>query len=355
MTIILLFLFVLALLCSIKHYKLAMFIFPDCLKVTRFQGFLASLGWLNLFVSLPFLWDLDFKQGLYPLVIGVLSLAVGIYLCVISNTNKTLEKKGYAHFYLNDDATLIEPNFIEYGFLSGAKARIAALGPKMFFKELFVRDKDLKSLAKALVKESVADTENQIRTLPYVVDNAVSLKTQFFLIQDYIVNYYDKAALLADSDVYLEHTLDLCKRLEISFNEIPFKIARFIACVNLVANYKGKISYTKFAIDVDKYIGDEEENVLLVFNGKFKTLDPNLGKIVKATSLLLNNFKAKHFGKLVITNKKAIMLTDTKEQLTYSLESLKQYRSVLNYVSFDSENYCYVDDMSLFEAIVKYL
>ena len=122
-----------------------------------------------------------------------------------------------------------------------------------------------------------------------------------------------------------------------------------------MANYKGKISYTKFAIDVDKYIGDEEENVLLVFNGKFKTLDPNLGKIVKASSLLLNNFKAKHFGKLVITNKKAIMLTDTKEQLTYSLESLKQYRSVLNYVSFDSENYCYVDDMSLFSAIVKYL
>ena len=123
----------------------------------------------------------------------------------------------------------------------------------------------------------------------------------------------------------------------------------------MVANYKGKISYSKFAIDVDKYITDEEENVLLVFNGKFKALNPNTKNIVKATSLLLNNFKAKHFGKLIITNKKAIMLTDTKEQLTYSLESLKQYRSVLNYVSFDSENYCYVDDMSLFEAIVKYL
>ena len=49
------------------------------------------------------------------------------------------------------------------------------------------------------------------------------------------------------------------------------------------------------------------------------------------------------------------MLTDTKEQQTYSLESLKQYRSVLNYVSFDSVNYCYVDDMSLFETKVKYL
>lgn len=93
-----------------------MFIFPDGVFVTRLQGFLGWYGWLNLFVSLPFLWDGDFKHGLYPFVLGAIPLLISIYLVFKDNDNRKVVFKRSARVYLNSDVKLIEPGDDTYSF-----------------------------------------------------------------------------------------------------------------------------------------------------------------------------------------------------------------------------------------------
>ena len=145
MFLILFFLLVLSLVLTHLNYRISMFIFPDGVFVTRLQGFLGWYGWLNLFVSLPFLWDGDFKQGLYPFVLGAIPLLISIYLVFKDNDNRKVVFKRSARVYLNSDVKLIEPGDDTYGFLHNYRSRMRQIGPKYFFKEIFAREKSNKA------------------------------------------------------------------------------------------------------------------------------------------------------------------------------------------------------------------
>ena len=88
MFLILFFLLVLSLVLTHLNYRISMFIFPDGVFVTRLQGFLGWYGWLNLFVSLPFLWDGDFKQAYILLFLGAVPLLISIFLVFKDNDNR---------------------------------------------------------------------------------------------------------------------------------------------------------------------------------------------------------------------------------------------------------------------------
>ena len=87
MLAIMLFLLVLSLVLTYINKRISLFMFPDSVQVTKTQSFLSWFGMAGVFVSLPFLWDGDYSNGLYPFVSGLISFTLAIVLVFISNSN----------------------------------------------------------------------------------------------------------------------------------------------------------------------------------------------------------------------------------------------------------------------------
>lgn len=133
---ILVFLFLLSLLLTHFNYRLSLFMFPDGVYINKFQGFLGWYGFTNLFVSIPFLWDGDFKQGVFPFVLGVVPLIIAIISVFRLNTNVNVQYRRGLKVLSNADANMVEPGNDVYGFLDGSIKRMREIGPKFYFKEL---------------------------------------------------------------------------------------------------------------------------------------------------------------------------------------------------------------------------
>ena len=106
---ILVFLFLLSLLLTHFNYRLSLFMFPDGVYINKFQGFLGWYGFTNLFVSIPFLWDGDFKQGVFPFVLGVVPLIIAIISVFRLNTNVNVQYRRGLKVLSNADANMVEP------------------------------------------------------------------------------------------------------------------------------------------------------------------------------------------------------------------------------------------------------
>ena len=189
---ILVFLFVIAIILTCLKSRLSIFVFPDGVKVTTLEGFLGWLGWLNLFVALPFVWDGDMDNGTSPLVIGGVALAIALFSVYRHNDKRNVVFNKDAKVYLKADAELKEPGNDTYGFLNDGLHRSREIGPREFFREIFAREKLNKALADGLLKNDTTETENGLRTLPWVLDNAVDIKAQFIFLVDYMLNRYNK-------------------------------------------------------------------------------------------------------------------------------------------------------------------
>ena len=122
-----LFLLVLSLVLTYINKRISLFMFPDSVQVTKTQSFLSWFGMAGVFVSLPFLWDGDYSNGLYPFVSGLISFTLAIVLVFISNSNLNTQFVQYEKIYLNSDETLVVPGNDTYGFLDGALKRISRL------------------------------------------------------------------------------------------------------------------------------------------------------------------------------------------------------------------------------------
>ena len=103
---ILVFLFLLSLLLTHFNYRLSLFMFPDGVYINKFQGFLGWYGFTNLFVSIPFLWDGDFKQGVFPFVLGVVPLIIAIISVFRLNTNVNVQYRRGLKVLSNADANM---------------------------------------------------------------------------------------------------------------------------------------------------------------------------------------------------------------------------------------------------------
>jgi len=350
MITILLFLVVVSVLLSIKHYKKGMFIFPESVKVSRLQGFLAWIGWTNLFVSIPFLWDGDFKKGVYPLVIGLVPLISGIVLVIMSNIDKTVAKDGDIKILLNEGTSMIEPSNIEYGFLNNFKKRMAQIGPKYYFKEIFAREKATKGLVEALITGDPVETAASIKTLPWVVDGAITAKAQLCFLIEYLFTRYPQNDVVKDLNKIVENLKTVAKEVELDFKDTPYKIAKIMAQSSCAVNTNEE--NVTFIIDTNCYVCDEDEYVTSAFHGRVFDLETNTRSVLKLVFALVKYYSSKDKAHLIITNKKVI-LEAYGEQKAYPLDILDNYRFVLNCVSFDNKFYVELESKDLFLITVK--
>ncbi|MGN0894607.1 MAG: hypothetical protein ACI4ND_06375 [Succinivibrio sp.] len=292
--------------------RYSMFVFPDSVEVSPVQAFLGWYGWINLFVSLPFLWDGDFDNGMYPFILGLLPLAVSFYLVLKENDCPSKEFITDARIYLTEDKLLNTPAVNDYGFLYNYKKRIGQLGPKLFFKEIFAREKAFPKLAESLLSEDVKTVENKFRTLPWVIDGAVDIRAQLIFTIKYMMreNYLEKIS--ENLPKFIENTAILAKNLKMGIENIPYPVAKFLAGCNALEVTQNNKALLRYVIEQDDFVCDDDEYVITVISGKLIT--ENLLKwnfLVKLAGYLSLNLSQEPYT-LIITNKQIIQISSGK-------------------------------------------
>lgn len=353
MFLILFFLLVLSLVLTHLNYRISMFIFPDGVFVTRLQGFLGWYGWLNLFVSLPFLWDGDFKQGLYPFVLGAIPLLISIYLVFKDNDNRKVVFKRSARVYLNSDVKLIEPGDDTYGFLHNYRSRMRQIGPKYFFKEIFAREKSNKALADNLIDDTPENTVALLKTLSWVTQSAVDVKAQYIFLLYYMIERYDRNRLFSNFDTFTRNAISVLRLLEIKFSELPYPIAKFIAQNNNLLYCVGGNDEANFVIEVDDYVCEDEEIIIATFSDRIYHLNSTLPKFVKRVLADVLYSFSKEEGILVVTNKRVVLIKDHKAKtLSFDVAS---YTIENGAVTFGNNIYLKIDNTGFFDYVMKAL
>ena len=351
MNTILAFLLILAFIISLKYYKKCLFIFPDSVKVTYVQGFLALLGFLNIFVSLPFLWDGDFDNGLKPLVIGLIALSIAIYFCALFNTNKEGLYKEHSDIYLNEDSALENPKNIKLGFLQGAKDRMFKIGPKYFFKELFLRHKDYQRLATILQEGSFEECKSAILTLPYVQDNYISSKDELSFCLTYMQEHNFLENLTANSEEFVDKVLKLYSSFDCPYQDIPYDCAALLANINLLSAFKDKEVKERFVINDKSLVCADDENIIALFRAEGFAFEKE-GALLQFIKLVLP-FK-KQEARVLLTNYKLVIVINDK---CYSVDActLKTHQSKAGFISFDGQSYIKVDPMTYFLEALSFI
>lgn len=353
MFLILFFLLVLSLVLTHLNYRISMFIFPDGVFVTRLQGFLGWYGWLNLFVSLPFLWDGDFKQGLYPFVLGAVPLLISIFLVFKDNDNRKVVFKRSARVYLNSDVKLIEPGDDTYGFLHNYKDRMRQIGPKYFFKEIFAREKSNKALADSLIDDTPENTVALLKSLSWVTQSAVEVKAQYIFLLYYMIERYDRNRLFSNFDTFTRNAIAVLRLLEINFSEQPYPIAKFIAQNNNLLYCVGGNDEANFVIEVDDYVCEDDENIIATFSDRIYHLNHTLPKLVKRVLADILYSFSKEEGILVVTNKRVVLIKDHKAKtLSFDVAS---YTIENGAVTFGNNTYLKIDNTCFFDYVMKAL
>lgn len=350
---ILVFLFLLSLLLTHFNYRLSLFMFPDGVYINKFQGFLGWYGFTNLFVSIPFLWDGDFKQGVFPFVLGVVPLIIAIISVFRLNTNVNVQYRRGLKVLSNADAIMVEPGNDVYGFLDGSIKRMREIGPKFYFKELFARERENRVLADTLLEEGAEATLNAITVLPWVQDKAVTVKSQIIFLFHYMIARYDRQKLISNFDSLSKSVLELCSRADLSFAELPYPIAVFIAQTNALVATVGK-DELRFTMDLDGYVCDDDENVIAQFAGYSYIASDAPGLL----SRIIHDYALRFTGKrcyLTLTNKHMIYRIDGEQDKIVDLSLSREYKRVFNSITFDNKRFFKFYRSSFFKFVVDIL
>lgn len=353
MFVILFFLLVLSLVLTHLNYRISMFIFPDGVSVTRLEGFLGWYGWLNLFVSLPFLWDGDFKQGLYPFVLGAVPLLISICLVFRDNDNRNVVFNRSARVYLNSDVKLIEPGDDNYGFLHNYKNRMRQIGPKYFFKEIFARERSNRALADSLIDDTPENTVSLLKSLSWVTESAVDVKAQYIFLLYYMIERYDRNRLFSNFDIFTINAIRILRLLEIDFSSVPYPIAKFIAQNNNLLHCIGESDEADFVIEVDDYVCEDDETIIATFSDRIFHLNSALPKPVKRILSDIMYSLSKERGILVVTSKRVVLIKDHKARaLAFDVAS---YTIENGAVTFGNNTYLKIDNTGFFDYVMKAL
>ncbi len=348
LVIILLLLAVIAVVLNKLNYRLALCMFPDTVKVTRWQGLLAWYGWVNLFVALPFLWDGDFSNGMYPFVLGLIPAAISVYTVFKFNDDRNVELRKDAKVTYKENGQIFEPCNDIYGFLASYSQRMKAIGPKFYFKEIFAREKANKSLADTLIENTPQETVDTLKSLPWVIDSAVDVKSQFIFLLEYITTRYDNKKLYENLKAFCDNSKEVCRILEIKFDAIPYNIAKFIATANLSLAAKENTS-SDYAIEVEGQSLDNDEKIIYVCTADVYKINQNLSSVFKVLSAKFHKLTSKDEGLVVLTSKKIIAKTP------YSKQDFSLNETVFSYgddISFDNSNYFCVLDINFFRFVM---
>lgn len=339
---------VIAVLLNQFNYRLALCMFPDTVKVTRWQGLLGWYGWVNLFVALPFLWDGDFSQGMYPLVIGLIPAAISIFTVLKFNDVRNVELRRDSKITYDDNGQLLEPCNDVYGFLRNYSQRMKAIGPKFFFKEIFAREKSNKVLADGLLDNTPEVTVDTLKSLPWVIDGAVDVKAQFIFLLEYMTTRYDNKKLYENLKVFCENSMSVARLLELKFNEIPYNIAKFIASADLtVSLLENKASV--YSISVEGQTFDDVEKVIYVSTSPMYKINQNLSSVFRAIAAKFSKWTSKDEGSVILTSKKIIVKTP------YQKTEFPISDAVFSFgddISFDNSNYFCVSDINFFRFVM---
>ncbi|MGN1281163.1 MAG: hypothetical protein ACI4UM_04605 [Succinivibrio sp.] len=343
MSVILIMLLFIAIVMTALNPRYSMFVFPDSVSVTTFQAFLGWFGWINLFVSLPFLWDGDFENGIYPFFLGAVPLTVAFYLVLKENDNPSVIYNPDARIYLTKDKQLTTPATFDYGFMHGYKKRISALGPKLFFRELFAREKAFTELADSFVCEDSKTVENKLRALPWVVDGAVDIRAQYIFTLRYMMRSSQLPKISRDLFGFVENSAKIAANLGIGIDQIPYPIAKFLAFCNALEVVRNEKASLYYVIEQDDFVCEEDENVIMVFSGNLIT-----EKMLKWSFLvkIFNRFSlnlSKDAYTLIITDRQIVQLTQGHSfkrsgfDMSLSLEDRYLCLDGKNVIPFDRE------------------
>ena len=346
--IILLLLAVIAVLLNQFNYRLALCMFPDTVKVTRWQGLLGWYGWVNLFVALPFLWDGDFAQGIYPLILGLIPAAISIFTVLKFNDDRNVEIRRDAKIAFDNNGTCQEPCHDVYGFLRNYSQRMKAIGPKYFFKEIFAREKANKTLADGLLENTHEVTVDTLKSLPWVIDGAVDVKAQFIFLLEYMTSRYDNKKLYENLKVFCDNVRAIAKLLEIKFSDIPYNIAKFIASSDLTVSMMEKKN-SDYSITVDGQSLEDGEKIIYVSSCPVYKINQNLSPVFRAIAAKFSKWTSKDEGTIVLTSKKIIAKTP------YQKSDFPISDAVFSFgddISFDNSNYFCVLDTNFFRFVM---
>ncbi|WP_281071479.1 hypothetical protein [Succinivibrio dextrinosolvens] len=346
--IILLLLAVIAVVLNQFNYRLALCMFPDTVKVTKWQGLLGWYGWVNLFVALPFLWDGDFSQGMYPLILGLIPAVVSIFTVLKFNDDRNVELRRDSKVCFNDNGDVLEPCNDVYGYLNNYSQRMKAIGPKYFFKEIFAREKSNKTLADGLLENTPEVTVDTLKSLPWVLDGAVDVKAQYIFLLEFMTSRYDNKKLYENLKVFCEKSKAIAKLLEIKFNAVPYNIAKFIAEADLTVSLMEKTS-SDYSIAVDGESLENSEKILYVSTSPMYKINQNLSPVFRAIVAKFAKLTSKDEGTIILTSKKIIVKTP------YSKSDFPISDAVFSFgddISFDNSNYFCVLDTNFFRFVM---
>lgn len=350
--LILSFLLVVAIVLTQLNYRIALCLFPDSVKVTKIQGFLAWYGWLNLFVSLPFLWDGDLEQGLYPFIIGLIPTLISIYLVFSSNTSKASSLKKDVNVYFSADNNLVEPSNDICGFLDNYATRIRMVGLKLYFKELFSREKANKVLADGLLENDVDDTVDVLKTLSWIGGNSgVSPTSQYIFLLEYMLTRYDSKKLFDNFEVFCKKSVLVGANLGLTFDKIPYPIAKYIAQNDCLITTTTE-QKSNFVLKVDEFECEKDENIIAVFSQSRYHINVNTSPILKRILAKYYKLTSKDLGIIIITNKN-IIIKNQAEKKIYPLSSKVDF--IGNDVCFDNEEFFSIENISYFIFVLQVL
>lgn len=353
MIVILVFLFVLSLLLTRLNYRLSLFMFPDGVFIHRFHGFLGWYGFTNLFVSIPFLWDGDIEQGIIPFILGALPLLTAIICVFRQNSGVNVSYRHGLKVFMLADEDKCEPGNETFGFLDNSFQRMKEIGPKFFFKELFAREKENRILADILLEEGALPTLNAITVLPWVQDKAVSVKAQIVFLFHYMIARYDRQKLITNFDSLSKSVIELCKLADLSFKELPYPVAVFIAQTNSLLVTLDK-DEPRFELQLEGYDCAEGERVAAQFIGHTYLAPADEGIFSRLKHYYALNYKARRCY-VTFTNQHVIIRIDGMPDEVLALEASSGYKRVFSSVTFDGRRFFKFFRSKYFKFVVDIL
>ena len=137
-----------------------------------------------------------------------------------------------------------------------------------------------------------------------------------------MLNRYNKKDLFDNFNVFADKVIAISRQLDLTISQVPYPIAKYIAQNDVLKATLDK-SDSRFIIETDGYVCEDDENVVAVFTTPIvssiaKGLGTKLLSIYETVSSLFSNSNAK----VIITDKKVVIVVDSKETVVTYEEAL---------------------------------
>ncbi len=360
---ILVFLAAVALLLSWWWPRLSMFMFPDAIKVTYVQGLIGWYGLLNLSVSLPFLWDGDLKQGVYPLLLGLAAEMLALYLVIRDNSSRYFVFKREAHIYsdyfslnaAHENKETGEKAEIPcedvYGFLSDFSHRYSCLGLKFYYKEIHGRDKVNYRILGAFFAESAHDFADTLRNIDYVQDKAIDVKSTFVFFLEFLFRRDKNKRIYKEYDEAASKIMAVMQELKMTFKDLPYDLAKYLAAFeNLRACEKKDKS--RITLEIADSALPPDIKPLFCSYGRVYTLPSGWPRFLKAVALFIIKKLPKNEERILVTEDAVLRLDEEGHS---NIGDVSSCEKLLSAVSFDQKHYVVMENENILEFLVNAL